>query len=322
MEEKEKVNNLKTENKGKKEIKDFKANKEKKCDLFKFEDILNLFKSTKNLENIKPYLTKHIDKIITKNKFDNDLILFIYAPNEPINEYTADSIYRATPIDRKKNILMIINSPGGSIEPAYLISKCCKEYAEKFEVVIPRKAKSAATLISLGADEIHMGIMSELGPIDPQMGLLPALGLTNAVEYLASLCKKFPEAGDMIAKYLSAKLDLTVLGYFNRVTESAAQYAERLLFGKELPSNYTHKDVARQFVYAYKDHNFVIDCKEAQKYLGKYVKSNSEEYLLGNEIHNFIDLSNIMLKIFDYNKSISIIGELERGFRFINSDKK
>ncbi|MBA7548477.1 hypothetical protein ES705_40937 [subsurface metagenome] len=250
------------------------------------------------------------------------MILFIYSPDESIDESTADSIYRAIPIGEKKNILMIIHSSGGSVEPAYLISNCCKEYSKKFVIVIPRKAKSAATLISLGADEIHMGIMSELGPIDPQINLLPALGLTNAVEYLASLCTKYPEAGDMFAKYLSAKLDLRVLGYFNRVTESAAQYAERLLIGKELPSNYKYKDIAWQFVYAYKDHNFVIDSKEAQKFLGKHIKTNSEEYLLGNEIHNFINILNILLKIFDFNKSILIIGDLEKGFRFISIDKK
>gem|GEM_PF-6064967 len=33
----------------------------------------------------------------------------------------------------------------------------------------------------------------------------------------------------MLAKYLSYKLDLRILGYFERVTESAVQYAQRLL---------------------------------------------------------------------------------------------
>ena len=322
MAEKVEKNDLKTKNIDKKEIKDNKNNKKTGYDLFKFDNILKLLKSEKNINTIQIHLISHIKSIIKKYKFDNDLILFIYSPNESINEFTADSIYRAIPIGEKKNILMIIHSSGGSVEPAYLISKCCKEYAKKFVIVIPRKAKSAATLISLGADEIHMGIMSELGPIDPQIDLLPALGLINAVEYLASLCKTYPEAGDMFAKYLSAKLDLRVLGYFNRVTESAAQYAERLLSGKELPSNYKYKDIARQFVYTYKDHNFVIDSKEAQKFLGKHVKTNSKEYLLGNEIHNFINILNILLNIFNFAKSISIIGDLEKGFRFINSDKK
>jgi len=37
-------------------------------------------------------------------------------------------------------------------------------------VVVPRTAKSAATLLAIGADEIHMGPLGQLGAgIDPQM---------------------------------------------------------------------------------------------------------------------------------------------------------
>jgi ClpP class serine protease len=65
--------------------------------------------------------------------------------------------------------LLIVNSPGGRVEPAYLISKSLKSIAHKhFSVAIPRRAKSAATLLALGADQIHMGMISQLGPIDPQ----------------------------------------------------------------------------------------------------------------------------------------------------------
>lgn len=39
-------------------------------------------------------------------------------------------------------------------------------------------------MLALGADEIHTGIISELGPIDPQIGDYPALGLGAAVEHI------------------------------------------------------------------------------------------------------------------------------------------
>ena len=39
----------------------------------------------------------------------------------------------------------------------------------KFSVLIPYYAKSAATLLSLAADEIVMGPMGELGPVDPSV---------------------------------------------------------------------------------------------------------------------------------------------------------
>lgn len=41
---------------------------------------------------------------------------------------------------------------------------------------MPLKANSAATLIALGADEIVMGPFSELGPIDPSLGIRRRLG--------------------------------------------------------------------------------------------------------------------------------------------------
>ena len=212
-------------------------------------------------------------------------------------------------------------SNGGSVEPAYLISKCCKEYSKKFIVAIPRKAKSAATLIALGADEIHMGQMSQLGPIDPQIGGLPALGLGNAVEYLASLCKRYSESSEMLAKYLSYKLDLRILGYFERVSESAVQYAQRLLENKKLPDKQTIEKIAFDLVYSYKDHSFVIDNKEAKKYLGDIIKTDTDEYDLSNEIHKFLEELQILAKVLK-KKDLTIIGNIENGISFFDTESE
>lgn len=46
----------------------------------------------------------------------------------------------------------------------------CRVYSNgNFHVLIPRRAKSAATMIALGSTDIHMGETSELGPIDTQI---------------------------------------------------------------------------------------------------------------------------------------------------------
>lgn len=147
----------------------------------------------------------------------------------------ADHIYSAaTAFCDKKPLMLVLYSSGGVIDSAYLIGKLCRECAtEKFVVVVPRQAKSAATLICCAADEIHMGSLSELGPIDPQVGNFPALGLKSAVEHIAELLKGYPHAVDMFAKYLHLSLDPIHLGYCERVAESAAQYAERLLKAHE-----------------------------------------------------------------------------------------
>jgi hypothetical protein len=65
---------------------------------------------------------------------------------------------------------LIIVSPGGDGTVAETMLHLCRKYCtNQFRVVIPVFAKSAATLIALGADEIVMGESSEIGPIDAQV---------------------------------------------------------------------------------------------------------------------------------------------------------
>lgn len=290
------------------EITEDSCAKEPEKDLDDFKSVANLIYESEKIQDTKPQIVSFLNSLIKKSPISSQYtILFLYDPSGDIMPYTADRIYNALPKKEKQNILLIIHSTGGRIEPAYLISKCCKEYSEKFVVSVPRKAKSAATLISLGADEIHMGIMSELGPIDPQFGGLPALSLSSAVEYLAGLCKSHPESSDMLAKYLSLTLDLRTLGYFERVSESAMQYAQRLLQGKNLPDEQNIYSVAATFVYTYKDHSFVIDKDEAKQFLGETIKTESDEYELGNEVHNFLDNVNLFADIFKQH-TLAIVG--------------
>ncbi len=217
----------------------------------------------------------------------------------------ADKIYTAiNRFTKKKDIAVVLTSGGGQIEPAYLISKLCRESTKgKFVVVVPRRAKSGATLICCGADEIHMGQMSELGPIDPQFGDLPALGLKNAVQHLAELASQFPKASDMFARYLSASLDLGNLGYYERVAESAAQYAERLLRKRVTALKSDPQVVAHQLVYDYMDHSFVIDRGEAESIFGgDMIKgSPTKEYQMGNAVYEWLSATATLCENSGYN---------------------
>src|SRR5207237_1433387 len=135
--------------------------------------------------------------------------------------------------NKDKDVLLFLLSPGGSIEPAYQISTLCKSYSKnKFVTAVPRQAKSAATLIAIGSDEIHMGVLGHLGPIDQQLGGLPALGVVQAIERIASLTEKFPGSSEMFSKYLKLALTVEQIGYCERISESAVQYATRLLATK------------------------------------------------------------------------------------------
>lgn len=210
----------------------------------------------------------------------------------------ADSIYKSiTRFPQRRDILLCLYSRGGSIGAGYLIAKLCKEYSDsRFVVTVPRSAKSAATLICCGADELHMGSLSELGPIDPQIDRLPALGLKQAVEHLADLAARYPAASEMFAAYLSKTLALDKLGYYERVAESAVQYAERLLSKSAMNLPTSANSIAHHLVYDYKDHGFVIDTAECGEIFGaSNIKQATPEYQIGNELYEALDVVKMVL---------------------------
>lgn len=66
---------------------------------------------------------------------------------------------------RKLDLFLCSNGGSGTV-PWRLVS-LFREFSESFNVLIPYRAYSAASLIALGADEIVMHPFAELGPIDP-----------------------------------------------------------------------------------------------------------------------------------------------------------
>jgi len=68
-----------------------------------------------------------------------------------------------------KVIDLFLYSRGGDVSVPWRIASMVREFCKEFNVVVPYKAQSAATLLSLGADNIIMGKKAELGPIDPTL---------------------------------------------------------------------------------------------------------------------------------------------------------
>lgn len=304
------------------ESKEEHAQEEKDLDLSNFHDVFNLFKLELKDDEIKEEIKKYLSNLKEKYQFSQYKVLFLFDEFSSISSYETDKIYEKVKDEaNKKDILLILNSYGGRGEPSYLLSKTLKKLAKnKFIIAIPRRAKSAATLISLGADEIHMGLMSELGPIDLQVGGYPALGLGNSLDYIAKIVTKYPKSYEMFASYLTKKMDLIHLGYLERLGESTVQYGERLIGDKKLPEEMTPSIIARKLVYDYKDHNFVIDIDEAKMLLGdKVIKENTAEYKFANEIYTVFD---VISKLFEIvrNKEFSYVGDIESGFNI--KDKK
>jgi hypothetical protein len=239
-------------------------------------------------------------------------LLAILDTHTSISTYELDLVYQGLQKrnpKRDKDVLLLLQSGGGNIEPAYQISKLCKSFArEKFIVCAPRQAKSAATLICLGADEIHMGPLSQLGPIDPQIEGMPALGVAHAIDTLAATAARYPKSADMLARYLQAKLSVQQIGYFERIAESAVQYAERLLVNKASKLPDAPGVIAKELVHEYKDHGFVIDVDEAREHLG------SSWIITDSPLASFAETFYTMLHVYGMflrpDRKIALIGSL------------
>jgi hypothetical protein len=82
----------------------------------------------------------------------------------------------------KDGLVLIIHSNGGYAISAERIIEVCKNYCKQkgagneFWVLVPKKAKSAATILALGADKIYLRNTAELGPVDPQFSVTDIAG--------------------------------------------------------------------------------------------------------------------------------------------------
>ena len=81
-----------------------------------------------------------------------------------------------TPID------LVLHTPGGLVLASEQIAYALRDHPAKVTVLVPHYAMSGGTLIALAADEIRMDPVAVLGPVDPQLGDLPAASIVRTVQ--------------------------------------------------------------------------------------------------------------------------------------------
>lgn len=89
--------------------------------------------------------------------------------------------------DPSEELHVLLASPGGDGETALKLIRLMHSHCSRLTILVPDMAKSAATIICLGADEILMGPAGDLGPIDPQMVLGGGKTMASAKEIVAAL---------------------------------------------------------------------------------------------------------------------------------------
>lgn len=134
---------------------------------------------------------------------------------------------------------LLLHTPGGDIDAAEkLVMLLRAKVGEEgsLRIIVPDYAKSAGTLMALGANKIVMGDTSELGTIDPQIWLKDGRGneiCHSVLNYLDAFkewseeLRKMPT--DPVALVMIEKFDPTTLRKFNAVKDRARTFAENQL---------------------------------------------------------------------------------------------
>ena len=133
---------------------------------------------------------------------------------------------------------LLLHTMGGSGDAAEKLVRMIRRRIGQAElrVIVPEIAKSAGTLIVLGADCVVMSDMSELGPIDPQMRFADSSGLVrwhpvqnylDAYEELSNAVNQNPN--NVAAQLMLSKLDPATVKLCQAAMERTRTCAEGLL---------------------------------------------------------------------------------------------
>lgn len=202
---------------------------------------------------------------------------------------------------RKKtqNIDLFLYSAGGDTMVPWRLVSMIREYCDKFSVLVPYKAHSAATMIALGADEIVMSDLSEISPIDPStanvfnppdpqnpQNKIP-ISVEDVMAYFDLAKNKFgikndEELSRVFTKFVESNPQIhpLALGNVNRIHNLIRRLAERLLKSHKSPmSEADIKSIVDYFTEKLYSHQYFIGRKEAKEDLGLKTVVDANEFL-------------------------------------------
>ena len=200
-----------------------------------------------------------------------------------------------------KRMSLLLHTNGGHTLAAWRLVNLIRIFCDELEVLIPFKALSAGTLISIGADRVVMTKQAALGPIDPSVN--------NPLNPLASIggqSKQVPVSVESVRGYLDAAreelkiegeealtsvlLNLTshihplVLGEIFR-TQAQIRYLAQKLLPRQVEDEEKVKSIIDFLCADSGSHDYTIDRREATELGLKIEKPSDELYRLLRKIH-------------------------------------
>ena len=268
--------------------------------------------------------TQEIIKKIEENTKD-ELLVYWSSENGAISDNDIIALYDILEKKgRSEKINIFIKSDGGDVEAALRITNLIREYFPYVRVFIPLQCASAATMIALGADEIHMGSLSYMTPIDSSLTHeLSPLDRDNSQvsvnqDELLRIVKLWEKKSKEhhinpysdIFKYIHP----LVLGAIDRSSSLSTRVCKEIL-SYHLDSEEEAEYISKVFNYDYPSHSYPITAKEAAK-IGLKIKkldpNISTLFLQLNEIYS--EMAGRALTDFDeYNQHDNEITSIVEG---------
>lgn len=219
---------------------------------------------------------------------------------------------------RSDHVILWLTSPGGDPDTAYQIARLLQKRYTKVSVFVNGWCKSSGTLICLGANELIMDDLGQLGPLDIQIlnreefgerlsGLNPIEALKSiSAQSLELLKQQFLNVrfgGGLSTKQalevatnltgqlmspITAQLDIMKYGEFTRSMRIAVEYGQRL--AKSCRATNLKPDAINLLTTGYPSHGFVIDYDEAKDSLFNDVSEPSENLrIVAKTLQPFVD---------------------------------
>ena len=209
---------------------------------------------------------------------------------------------------RRKNVLLLLCTNGGSPDAAYRIARALQAAYTKFTVLVAGRCKSAGTLLAMGAHELALTDHAELGPLDVQLGKKDELWETDSgLTVVNSLTELEAKAFELFEKtFMRIKVQSDGRITFKTATQIATELAKGVVapimaqidpmhvgevsramkIGKEYglrlaaESKNLHSGSLDKLVDKYPSHGFVIDRKEAKELFNNVRGVTGEEAAL------------------------------------------
>ena len=183
---------------------------------------------------------------------------------------------------------LLIESVGGDALTSWRIINLLRTSFDQVSVLVPHSAFSAATLLTLGANEIIMGRYGSLGPTDPQITVRKKDGTTQQFSYedVASFLTFVKEEGKISEQeYLKGALeklcetiDPPTLGFAKRSSSLSVSIGEKMLqmHMTDPEKKSQARSIALKLNKSFFSHGQALNRKEAKE-IGLNVKDPDKE---------------------------------------------